>query len=90
MDFKSFKFSTKNTQNDLIFVGYQFLCFRGGPKPRIPVATKLQFSVWIMKENIMATNFEPNECVILVQSMKIGTHKNKAIHSNQLIIVNSS
>ena len=29
----------------------------------------------------MATNFEPYECVIFVQSMKIGTHANKAIHS---------
>ena len=37
-----------------------------------------------MKENTMATNFEPHECVIFVQSPKIGTHKNKAIHSNLL------
>ena len=29
----------------------------------------------------MDMNFEPHECVILVQSTKIGTHKNKAIHS---------
>ena len=29
----------------------------------------------------MATNFEPHEHVILVRSMKIGTHENKAIHS---------
>ena len=29
----------------------------------------------------MATNFEPHECVNFVQSTKIGTHKNKAIHS---------
>ena len=29
----------------------------------------------------MAMNFEPQECVILGQSMKIGTHENKAIHS---------
>ena len=29
----------------------------------------------------MAMNFEPNECVIFVQSMKIGTHENKAIQS---------
>ena len=35
-----------------------------------------------MKENIMATNFEPNECVIFVQSTKIGTHENKIIHNN--------
>ena len=29
----------------------------------------------------MAMNFEPHECVIFVQSTKIGTHENKAIHS---------
>ena len=29
----------------------------------------------------MATNFESNECVIIVQSTKFGTHKNKGIHS---------
>ena len=29
----------------------------------------------------MATNFEPNKCVIFVKSTKIGTHENKAIHS---------
>ena len=29
----------------------------------------------------MASNFEPHECVIFVQSTKIGTHENKAIHS---------
>ena len=29
----------------------------------------------------MATNFEPDECDIFVQAMKIGTHENKAIHS---------
>ena len=34
-----------------------------------------------MKENTMATNCEPDECVIFVQSTKIGTHENKAIHS---------
>ena len=32
-------------------------------------------------KNTMATNFEPHECVISVQSTKIGTHENKAIHS---------
>ena len=31
----------------------------------------------------MATNFEPYECVILVQSTTIGTHKIKAIHLQQ-------
>ena len=29
----------------------------------------------------MATNFEPHECIIFVQSTKIDSHKNKAIHS---------
>ena len=29
----------------------------------------------------MAQNFETHECVIFVQSRKIGTHENKAIHS---------
>ena len=29
----------------------------------------------------MATNFEPHECIIFVQSTIIGTHENKAIHS---------
>ena len=29
----------------------------------------------------MATNFEPHECVHYVQSTKIGTHENKAIHT---------
>ena len=28
----------------------------------------------------MATNFEPHECIIYVQSKKIGTHENKATH----------
>ena len=37
-----------------------------------------------MKENTMATNFEPQECVIFVPSTKIGTHENKAIHSIEL------
>ena len=30
----------------------------------------------------MATNIESHECVIFVQSTKIGTHEYKAIHSN--------
>ena len=29
----------------------------------------------------MAMNNEPHQCVIFVQSTKIGTHENKAIHS---------
>ena len=38
-----------------------------------------------MKENIMTTNFEPHECIIFVQSTKIGTQENKAIHSTTLL-----
>ena len=34
-----------------------------------------------MKENTVATNFEPHKCVIFVKSTKIGTHESKAIHS---------
>ena len=32
----------------------------------------------------MTTNFEPLECVIFVQSTKIDTHENKAIHSEHI------
>ena len=60
----------------LIFVGTNFRCFRGGSEARIAEATKYRFSV-----NTMTTNFELHECVIFVQSMKISTHENKAIHS---------
>ena len=34
-----------------------------------------------MKENTMATNFEPHERVTFLRSTKIGTQENKAIHS---------
>ena len=34
-----------------------------------------------MKENTSATNIEPHECGIFVQTTKIGTHENKAIHN---------
>ena len=33
------------------------------------------------ERNTLATNFEAQECVICVQSTKICTHENKAIHS---------
>ena len=35
----------------------------------------------------MTTNFEPNKCLIFLQSTKIGTHENKAIHSNYIWFV---
>ena len=34
----------------------------------------------------MATNFEPNECVIFVESTKISTHENKAIYNSIIFI----
>ena len=37
-----------------------------------------------MKEITMATNFEPHECVIDVQSTKIGTREDYAIRSSQV------
>ena len=57
------------TVDDLIFVRYQFRGFRGGSDTQNLVPTKKRFSVYIM-----ATNFEPHDCVIFAQSMKIGTH----------------
>ena len=36
-----------------------------------------------MKESTTATSFEPHECVIFVQSTKICTDKNKAIHNKR-------
>ena len=36
-----------------------------------------------MKENTNATNFQPQEYGIFVQSTKIGTHENKTTHSNK-------
>ena len=41
------------------------------------------------KGNTMATKFEPQECVIFVQSTKIGTHENKAIHSMHFLYFNA-
>ena len=35
----------------------------------------------------MTTNFEPHEFVIFVQSTKIGTHENKAIHSTVRVLI---
>ena len=60
--------------------GTNFRGLHGGSNPRILVPTNKWFSVWIMKENTMPTNFEPHKGVIFFQSMKIGTHENRAIH----------
>ena len=37
----------------------------------------------LWKKILWPRNFEPHKCVIFVQSTKIGTHENKAIHSTQ-------
>ena len=37
----------------------------------------------------MATNFKLQECVIFVQSVKIGTHENKGIHSTSFSVSSS-
>ena len=72
------------TVDGLIFVGYQFLWFSW----RFQSTNSSTHEIVIFCMNYegkytMATNFEPNECVIYVQSTKIGTHENKAIHSMQ-------
>ena len=36
----------------------------------------------------MTTNFKPHKCLIFLQSTKIGTHENKAIHNNHIDILN--
>ena len=55
--------------------GTNFCGFHGGSDPWNLVPTEKQFSVWVMKENVMTTNVEPHECVIFAQSTKIGTHE---------------
>ena len=40
-----------------------------------------------MKETILTMNFEPHECIIFLQSTKIGTHENKAIHCIYIYIL---
>ena len=69
------------TVDGLNFVGYQFLWFslRVGSSNS---STNKIVIFCIMKEYTMTTNFEPHECVIFVQSTKIDTDENKAIHSS--------
>ena len=64
----------------LIFMGYPFSWFswRVWSTNSWQVLTDLWLSVWIMKENTMATNFWPHKWVIFCQSTTIGTHENKA------------
>ena len=55
--------------------------FVEGPIHEFQYPRNSNFSVSIIKENVMATKFEPHKCVIFVQSTKTGTHENKIIHS---------
>ena len=56
------------------------MVFVEGPIHEFQYPRHFNFSVWIMKENTMTTNFESHERVSFVQSTKIGTHEYKAIH----------
>ena len=58
-----------------------FVVFVEGPIHEFQCQRNSDFSVWIMKENTMTTNFETHECLIFFWSTKIGTHEDKAIHS---------
>ena len=72
---KGLKISVLYIEYDLVHI---FMAFVEGPIHKFQCQWINDFrSVWIMKENIMATNFEPNECLIFLQSTKIGTHENK-------------
>ena len=65
----------------LIFVGYQLSWFSWrGPSTNFS-ANEIAIFCMNIKENTMTTNFEPHECSIFLQSTKIGTQENKAIHS---------
>ena len=66
------------TVNGLIFVGYQFSWFSW----RV-------LSTNSSTNKRIATNFDPNEFAIFVQSTRIGNHENKAIHNISLINANS-
>ena len=70
------------TVNGLIFVGYQSSCFSW--KAQFTNSSTYEIGSFCMsyEGNIMATNFESHECIIFLQSAKIGSHENKAIHSN--------
>ena len=59
--------------NGLIFVGYQFSWFSWRVRC-MKSSTHEKFSVWIMKENAMATNSELQECVNFAQTTKKKSH----------------
>ena len=67
-----------HTVDGWIFVGYQFSWFSWWVRS---TNSTHEEAIFCMKENALATNLEPHECVIFAQSTKIGTHENKAIHS---------
>ena len=50
-------------------------------KFQYPWNSTFRYELLVKKGNIMTTNFEPHECIIFLQSTKIGSHENKAIHN---------
>ena len=62
-------YSRKNTVDGLIFVRYQFSWFWGRVKATNS-STHKTFTDFLYEGNILATNFESHERVILVQSTK--------------------
>ena len=65
-----------------IYCGW--LKFRGVPIFVVSVEGPIHEFQFTRNGYTMTTHSEPNECVISVQSTKIGTHENKAIYSNSL------
>ena len=75
------KILSENTEDGLIFVGYQFSWFSWRAwSTNSSTHEFVNFHI-NYEGKYLATSFEPHECVIFVQSTKIGTHEIKAIHS---------
>ena len=58
-----------------------FVVFVEGPVHEFQCQRKSHFLYELWRKILWLTNFEPRQCLIFLQSTKIGTHKNKAIHS---------
>ena len=77
-----FQFSNQIVTTDgFNFVRYRFSWFSRTVWSTNSSTNEMGIFCMIKKENTMAMNSEPHECVSFVQSTKIGTHRNKAIHS---------
>ena len=71
-----------NIGDGLNFVVYQFSWFSWRVRSTNSRTHEMvTFYMNYERKHYMATNFEPHECIIFVQSTKIDTHKNKPIHS---------